>query len=695
MNILGTAVKNTKGLDASNVRELGYHLPSFPSYGSEHDIYENVYEDVRPIASRFSSIVPYAIDGNGKPLEGSVPAIDSLFLANKQMDFVTFMDAVAVGVKVNPEVNLLVWRKSGRRVIDSGRITKDNIGGYTFLGMPTTDISGNKCWEVTKKDGSTETYYPNEVLTFTDSLNPANLGKGYSPAQAAHRWATIDDYLADYQAGFFSNGAVPAGMFQVVAPTKKEFNDVVSSMKEKHRGAKNNNNVSYSHTPIDPATGKPASVASVTWVPFNQANKDLELGTLFENVNNKLSAKFGTPSIMKGQDGQATYSNAQTARQGFAEDVLEPFVTKFYSQLTYGLNRITGGLGYAIVADVDIPTVADQEKTEAETKAIEGEIILKYTSEPYNWSLSSVVDAFRLSNSYKLLSKDQVKPKIENDKPQVDEGGEVQNSPDPEAGTTGDVVYVKDVKKKTINETGLEGYEYDLTQALNGTLDYYANGGEDEDQAIEETVAILLALMLAIGTTSTTEAMALASSSGYAISTPPLFIVDEAELRQHVTDVIRQFNGDTKLAVAELAGSTDEWKQSQAYRIDRLVKNESWIASQGAQLAAYTIVATAVGALASKTWVAQVGACSLCQPLNGKTVGIAESFGDVSKPPLHVSCRCDVKYSFAPPIKKIHCKECSRYMGDTRQTDYQDELKCKCGSFGLPDVRVQPIHNNK
>lgn len=47
------------------------------------------------------------------------------------------------------------------------------------------------------------------------------------------------------------------------------------------------------------------------------------------------------------------------------------------------------------------------------------------------YSLESVVDAFKLSNSYKLLKKDDAKAVIDNDKPDVDEGGEVTDAPDP------------------------------------------------------------------------------------------------------------------------------------------------------------------------------------------------------------------------------------------------------------------------
>src|SRR5690606_14908834 len=75
--------------------------------------------------------------------------------------------------------------------------------------------------------------------------------------------------------------------------------------------------------------------------------------------------------------------------------------------------------------------ISDAEKVKADIKMTEGEIILKYTSDPYNWSLDSVVDAFDLPKRYKLLKQGAEPAVIDNDKPDVDEGDEVDSSPDP------------------------------------------------------------------------------------------------------------------------------------------------------------------------------------------------------------------------------------------------------------------------
>jgi hypothetical protein len=197
-----------------------------------------------------------------------------------------------------------------------------------------------------------------------------------------------------------------------------------------------------------------------------------------------------------------------------------------YTQITHELNRITGGTGVAITFKYDIPIVADEEKVKAETKNIEGEIILKYTSNPYNWSLDSVVDAFKLSTSYKKLKKgESTETKIDNDKPDVDEGGEVDDAPDPSKIDGVTPVNKKKAKSKAkkkaklelTDEEKLEKVAKDYLEAqLNRSIQEYLDDPdtpqdkvkmeidpeptkEELDTFIKEALAIILPILIANG----------------------------------------------------------------------------------------------------------------------------------------------------------------------------------------------------
>src|SRR5690606_23148997 len=101
-----------------------------------------------------------------------------------------------------------------------------------------------------------------------------------------------------------------------------------------------------------------------------------------------------------------------------------PLLTRNYAQLTHELNRITGGMGIALTFEYDIPAVADENKVVAETHILHANLLSSLELNGY--SLDSIVDAFELPARVKLLKKDNSAPVIDNDKPQVDEGGEVE-----------------------------------------------------------------------------------------------------------------------------------------------------------------------------------------------------------------------------------------------------------------------------
>lgn len=385
--------------------------------------YDNAYPSISRIADSFSIIKPYAIDANGKPLE-DIRVINKLYQPNWQMSSNEFRQALAVMSLVYEKVYVLVWSEENGKATPGGNITADNIAGFTILeGVSERTVGDEKRYAV----GSYE-FSENEVIELKAGVNPYNLRGGYSPSSAAQKWATIDDYIASYQAGLFENGAVPAGEFIITASDSGEFNAIVDRLEGANRGSGNNNNIIYTHRPIDPTSGKPAE-AQLQWIPFAQNNQQLGLGEIFTQVNKKLDSVYGVPASIRGVNDNNTYASVRVDEQIFVKYTLLPFASRIWDQFTHNLNRITGGLGFAITFDLDIPAVAEEKKIEAEKKALELGLIEKALG--LGFSLESTIDALELGNNYKLLKEDATQSplKINNDKPNVDEGGEVETSP--------------------------------------------------------------------------------------------------------------------------------------------------------------------------------------------------------------------------------------------------------------------------
>jgi len=401
------------------------HNPAFYNHFHSEE-YASAYPNIRAISNEYMTVLPKAIDGNGKEIQNN-PIINALYHPNQMDSVVSFNEKLAVSTLALRKTYLLVWRNEGGEARPGGDFgfKGANIAGFTFLERPG----------ITRRDGKTfynvgsQEFNENEVIVLPGGVNPHDLYGGYSPTEAAVRWISLDDYIADFQKGFFENNAIPAGMFKIVAATTKEYDDVVDTLQSRHRGSGNNNNVTYTHAPIDPTSGKPAD-AQIEWIPFQQSNKDIDFKSLFEQTNHRIDTAYGVPQIVKGVDDAATYANAQVAERGFAKRAVLPLLTRNYSQITHELNRITGGIGIAVTFTYTLPEVSDEKKVEAEVQQIQAGVITSMLGAGF--TLGSIVDGFDLPKGLKLLSVTDTSAAIVNDKPEVDEGNEVKTAPDPE-----------------------------------------------------------------------------------------------------------------------------------------------------------------------------------------------------------------------------------------------------------------------
>lgn len=394
--------------------------------------YDNTYGSVKTIANAFLAIRPYAIDANGKPLN-QCRLVDVLARPNSRMSGADFREALATMLLTHKSVALLAYHQEGNTAVEGGDITKDNIAGFNFLeNYYIQVIDGKKYY----KDYERKTVWSeDEVIELFAGYDPYDIYSGYSPTQAVKKWANVDDYLAAYEAGLIENNGVPSGQFIITAPTTEDFNNIVDKMESKHRGGGRNNAPMYVHRPV--GTDGNALTEQVEWIPFSQKNSELALEPLFNQANDKIDSAFGVPASIRGVSKENSWASVRSDERIFVTYTVVPFATKVWNRFTTEMNRITGGLGYALTFDIDIPGIAEEEKIDAERKNAELDLIIK--AKDAGFTLDSIIDAFDLSTAYKTLengSSDETD--IENDKPEVDEGGEVENAPETESEKSSD-----------------------------------------------------------------------------------------------------------------------------------------------------------------------------------------------------------------------------------------------------------------
>lgn len=658
--------------------------------------YDNTYPSIKATVNKFIVIRPYAIDANGKPLEQS-KIIDALYHPNRQMSATDFREALAVMALVHPKVYLLLWHREDGVAVAGGEITEDNFAGLTFLEGVSEIVSSDKKYY----QCSGKTYGENEVIEIFSGYDPYNLSRGYAPSNAIQKWANVDDYIAAYQAGFFENGAVPAGEFIITAKNADEFNDIVAKMQSSHGGSGRNNNVIYTHRPIDPATGG-ATTAQIEWVPFSQTNKEMSLDSVFKQANDKIDSAFGVPASIRGVNDNNTYASVRVDEQIFIKYTVEPFATKIYSRLTHELNRVTGGLGYAITFDLEVPGIADEEKIDAEKKMTEFSLINQAVMSGY--SLDSVVDAFDLSKGYKLLKQGYTPPVIVNDKPEVDGGDEVEDAPDKSkldevAGKSKRLDKSGDQHKCTcahkshtptkqeqkliddVSSVLRDQMSRQIEKAIEGNeLNKDVNDADEEEisSTVSKVLTILVAYMLLKGKVTYKQGIKLLEDKGVAIDATTEFMVSsltKANYQAYLMNVATSYASDTAnhirsiLAQGQAMGlnkeeiatnlrnimKTDEW------RVQRLARTEERRIYNKSKIEAYSQLMHETGAIIYKVWKTRSAEpCEFCQAMDGHREVVTDSFlskgdsitgvdggifmndfVDMDTPSMHPNCNCE------------------------------------------------------
>lgn len=687
--------------------------------------YDNTFPNIARIAEAFAEVAPYAIDERGKRLTKQPPLIEALYNPNREMSGPDFWEALIVMMLVHPMVYLLVWRRDSNDVLPGGPLTPDNIAGFTFLENVSVSRANGK----TTYFAGTNTYTDKDVLALSLNVNPYNLLDGYSPSQAVKKWATVDDYIAEFQAGYFRNHAVPAGQFIITAPTVAEYNEIVDNLQAHHRGARNANNVAYVHRPTSAINGKPMP-AAVEWVPFADANKDMSLQDLFNQANKKIDMNFGVPEEVKGYLQNSNYASAEVADYVFARRVVYPKLVKVYSKMTHGLNNMTGGLGFALSFDFEPPVLTDTRKVQADSFR---------TLIDAGFGVEETVEALQLPRSFLRLANSQ-RPTDQN--VQAADDGAERPSQAWEATKSAKVKaidlptdqtldkpinpelirlmgsYLGGIVEHAIEEIGGASYENDEARDVTiAQLRAWLDESGYAERTIKMIMAVLTYLLLSSGQTSADE---FATQLGLSELT---LILDDAELEQYanrISELLYKFGYDTideirvildkaileKWNGAQIRAAIENLQTSDQYRVSRWAASEGHFAEVTGIMMAARQAETVTGMRAVKTWrinPASPDTCEDCVGMDGQTVPLDEPFSNGNMVPhYHPHCYCFMEVRFIQPTKsiKVCCPKCGRYImestGGVMKNVICANSKCKSHwDFEIMDGKVKSTLREK
>ena len=327
--------------------------------------YENLFAQVRPLINDMKMIRPYGVGANGARLPKSrTPELNILDYPNEDMGWAEFADLLFATWLTKDQLYIHAW-KQGR-----------GIKGYTVLPSNSRQWIGDHFqWQFTDAEGRTQTLTDDEVMTLRFSRSPDNPDQGVSPATAIRVWTQVDDVIGQYQRAYFENGAIPATLTFITASTQERYDAVRQELERKTRGADNANKTVYIWRQMLPETGETKDQVEVKTI--QAPNSTLAIKDIVAIVNDKLNKSIGVSNFILGDDSGAKYDNAELSDYQFIKRRVYPALVSFWNQFQHELDRITGGLGYAIQFDLEIPDLTEREKIRAETARTNAETLTK------------------------------------------------------------------------------------------------------------------------------------------------------------------------------------------------------------------------------------------------------------------------------------------------------------------------------
>lgn len=331
--------------------------------------YENLFAQVRPLINEMKVIMPYGVTDRGSRLnENRTPELAWLRNPNDDMGWAEFADLMFSTWLTEDELDIHVWRDK-----------RDNIIGYTIIPPQCRIYLGYGRWEwqVMTTDGM-EILEEDQVMRLRFSRSPRDVQRGVSPASAVRVWAQIDDLIAQYQRAYFENGAIPATITFITASTFEKYDKTRKELENKLKGARNRNKTVYAWRQYDNDTGQSVDQVEVKTIQGN--NSTLAIREIVDIVNDRLNKSVGVSNFILGDDSSAKYDNAELSRHQFIQQRVYPALISFWNQFEHELDRLTGGLGYRISFDLEIPELTERQKAKAEIGRIRGEALVNLIS---------------------------------------------------------------------------------------------------------------------------------------------------------------------------------------------------------------------------------------------------------------------------------------------------------------------------
>ena len=626
-----------------------YHVNSLCS------AYENLFAQVRPLINDMKMVFPYGVGRNGARLTMKrTPELEKLANPNVSMGWGEFADAMFATWLTEDELNIRVHFDERRK----------NVIGYTILPTGSRQVrsDGSYYWLV-YDDGFKYEIDDSDVATLRFSRNPRDLDKGVSPASSVFIWSQIDDLVSQYQKAFFENGAVPATITFIKAKSREAYEDKREKLEHGLSGAKNRNKTVYIWRQLldDGTEGDELEVKTI-----QGNNATLAIKDIIAIVNDKLNKAVGVSNFILGDDSSAKYDNAELSDYQFIKRRVYPALMSFWSQFQHEMDRITGGLGYGIQFDLELPELTERLKVKAETAKITSETLdglIRNGSMP-----SAAVKALNLPKKWLAVADGLYKDKLRDEELermraiqytiQVNQNAsdavEVPNATIDAIESENAPERKLEAKNDEFGYTPVFGEGEELAQKIYNMLVEYAQQIFDENPNIEpqELVDQLYSILLedaqdgAIQGANAVQGLVygkdIAEEIGTAFSNDYHISDDfKAHLKLRTEKLVANYGAEAQKTMesalkqaAEEGWSASKLKQELSKVIPRsraelIARNETVYAVKAGRIEADKYIEQQFDIELDLVWrISDNGACDTCKAMDGTRVRVGEAFPD-------------------------------------------------------------------
>lgn len=647
--------------------------------------YENLFAQVRPLINDMKAVIPYGVGRNGARLPiQKTQALAKLQDPNTSMGWGEFADAMFATWLTEDELNVRVHMNR-----------RGYVEGYTILPVGSRRVrNGYYYWNIEGLDGRIIEITEDEVMTLRFSRNPRNLDKGVSPASASFVWSQIDDLVSQYQKAFFENGAVPATITFIKAKTRDSYEKKRVELEHGLSGAKNRNKTVYVWRQLldDGSEGDELEVKTIQGTNATLAIKDI-----IEIVNDKLNKAVGVSNFILGDDSSAKYDNAELSDYQFIKRRVHPALMSFWSQFQHEMDRITGGLGYAIQFDLELPELTERLKVKAETKKIQTETLRDAI---FEGSLpSAAVKALDLPKKWLDVAQGMYAEKLRQDELEQRQAVQyqIQVSQGESKAVSAQEAYVIEDKAENSTERKIEALDEEIytpvfkegeeieKQIYDMLVDYAQqivaeNPNIDEAELIDQLTDMLMDEANKGSMQGANSVQALLKGKPVGEEIGKLFADDgyhlsegfKKSLFERTGKLVSNYGGKVRedMAVVLKQAAEENWSASQIKkelsksiprdRAELIARNETVYAVKSGRIETDKFIEDNYGVKIGLVWrISDNGACDVCKAMNGTVVKCGEAFPDHAEyegieqhwehsswndhgecPNAHPNCRC-------------------------------------------------------